>query len=494
MAEEKTLRPRLSVALCYGRVAENLNQQDLSERSGIPAKEISDLETKREPPREKVDHLFSAMGREPMEVDLALFCADLLRRPKLGTESPLDPTAEETRMMHVAAGLEATAVFQDTLMRVDQALLEAKVKAARQEAEPLVKELLSWPPAKRWRAVEELAAYRTWAVAERTAFESEKRAPHDADEALDIARLAVRMAELTEGGDLWKARVGGICWGSLANAHRVKGDFPASDEAFLRSDRLFLTGAPADSGLIFDGTWLLGLKASLRRHQGRFPESLDLLDEALSASQSDEAKARILLKKSATLEQMGDWQGTIEALEKARPLVERQGDARARCVLLFNLCTALADGAQYQEAERLLPDVQRLGAQLGNGLDLVRVAWLRARIQEGLGRIDEAIADLEWVRGEFASRGIAFDTARACLDLTALYLQQGRTAEVKRLADQMVAIFREQQVHREALAAVLVFHKAVEQERATVELDRRLSDYLRRAQHDPELRFEMNGD
>jgi transcriptional regulator with XRE-family HTH domain len=68
--------------------------------------------------------------------------------------------------------------------------------------------------------------------------------------------------------------------------------------------------------------------------------------------------------------------------------------------------------------------------------------------------------------------------------------QQGRTAEVKRLADEMVAIFRAQQVPREAMAAVLVFHKAAEQERATVELARRLSDYLRRAQHDPGLRFE----
>jgi tetratricopeptide (TPR) repeat protein len=215
-----------------------------------------------------------------------------------------------------------------------------------------------------------------------------------------------------------------------------------------------------------------------------------LLKTALTTSGTDEARSRILLCKAFTLQDMGDYPGAIEVLEEVRPLVERIGDTRNRWILLFNFSVSYADAGRYQDAKSLLPEIQRLAAQLGNGLDLLRGVWLRARILEGLGRLDEAIADLEQVRGEFASRGIPFDTARACLDLAALYLQQGRTNEVKRLADQMVKIFRTQQVHREAMAAVLVFHKAVEKERATVELARRLSDYLRRAQHDPNLRFD----
>lgn len=100
------------------------------------------------------------------------------------------------------------------------------------------------------------------------------------------------------------------------------------------------------------------------------------------------------------------------------------------------------------------------------------------------------MADLEYVAGELVARAIAFDAARACLDLAQLHLRQGRRAEVKRLAGQMVAVFKAQRVHREALAAVLLFQEAAEQDRATIELVRKLSDYLRRAQHDPSLRFE----
>lgn len=481
----------MSLALSYGRLAEGLTQKELSEISGTS--DISILETRREPDREKLEELFACMGRGAEEVDLALFCADLLRDPGALPEidSPLELTPEEARTLRVAAALGAMAVFHVTFEQLAQALREQRARADREAAEPVFKELMQWPPAKRWRMVEEYEAYRTWALCERVTLESERKAAHDADEALDLARLAVRMAELTPGSEEWRSRIGGLCCGFLANAHRVKGDFPGSDEVFLRSDRLWQAGALADPGLILDGSRLLDLKASLRRHQGRFEESLDLLAQAQAASRSDAATVRLLLKKSATLEQMGDWQGAIGALKQARPLVEKQGDRRSLCVLEFNLCTSLCDAGLYSEAEALLPKVRKLALDLGNRLDLLRCRWLRARLSAGLGRLEEAEAELDYVVGRLVARGIAFDAARACLDLAQLYLLQKRSAEVKRLAGQMVAVFKAQGVHREALAAVILFQGAAEQEKATVELVRKLADYLRRAERCPELRFEL---
>jgi len=94
---------------------------------------------------------------------------------------------------------------------------------------------------------------------------------------------------------------------------------------------------------------------------------------------------------------------------------------------------------------------------------------------------------------ELLARDIGYDAALASLDLAKLYLQLGRTAEVKHLARQMVTVFQEQGVHREALAAVRLFQEAAERERASVELVRRLADYLRRARHDAALRFTGDG-
>jgi tetratricopeptide (TPR) repeat protein len=430
------------------------------------------------------------MERGPEEVETAIFCADLLRRPEEPVESPIEPTLEEARTLQAAAALEAREVFHVTVEQLTQAVREEKAKAHRQEAEGLLKDLMKRPSAERWRMVEEYEAYRSWALSERTAFASEKMAAHDADAAVDLARLAVRMAELTPGGDGWRSRVGGLCWGLLANARRVKGDFPASDAAFVRSEQLWQAGAAADPGLILDGTRLLDLKASLRRHQGRFEESLDLLKQALAASRSEEATARLMLKKAFTLEQMGDWSAAIEALQQARPLVESQGDLRGRFGLEFNLCTALTDAGRHTEAEELLPKVRKLALDLGNGLDLLRCRWLRGRLSAGEGKLEAAVTELESVAGELVALGIAFDAAQSCLDLAQLYLRQARPAEVKRLAGQMAAVFRAQRVHREALAAVILFQEAAEQERATVELAKKLSEYLRRAERAPGLRFE----
>src|SRR5262249_18801431 len=151
------------------------------------------------------------------------------------------------------------------------------------------------------------------------------------------------------------------------------------------SDRLWKAGASADPGVILDGTRLLDLKASLRRGQGRFEESLDLLTKAIAASRSEESAARLLLVKSATLEQTGDYQSAIESLTQARPIVEKQGDPRSRWVLEFNLCTCLCDTASFGDAAALLPTVRRLALDLGNGLDLLKVRWLGGRLSAGEG-------------------------------------------------------------------------------------------------------------
>ena len=99
------------------------------------------------------------------------------------------------------------------------------------------------------------------------------------------------------------------------------------------------------------------------------------------------------------------------------------------------------------------------------------------------------MAALEQVRGEFTTREIAYDAALVSLELAVLYLEDGRTSEVRILARQMLWIFRAQGVHREALAALKLFCEAAEREQATVDFARRVAEYLERARHNPDLPF-----
>jgi hypothetical protein len=90
---------------------------------------------------------------------------------------------------------------------------------------------------------------------------------------------------------------------------------------------------------------------------------------------------------------------------------------------------------------------------------------------------------------EFTTREIAYDAALVSLELAVLWLEKGRTREVKELAEEMVWIFESQKVHKEALAALTLFREAAGREAATVALARRVLGYLEKAQSAPGLQF-----
>jgi hypothetical protein len=81
---------------------------------------------------------------------------------------------------------------------------------------------------------------------------------------------------------------------------------------------------------------------------------------------------------------------------------------------------------------------------------------------------------------KFLADGNAFDAALAALDLVISYLEQGKTAEVRPLADEMVIVFRDLGVSREALAALLLFQEAARRETATADLAREIAASLTR--------------
>jgi len=119
----------------------------------------------------------------------------------------------------------------------------------------------------------------------------------------------------------------------------------------------------------------------------------------------------------------------------------------------------------------------------------LRLAWLQGKIAAGLGEAREAERLFRETRDGFLGQGIGYDAAMVSLDLTLLYLQEGRTAEVRRLAEEMVAAFETQEVHREALAALRLFQDAARSEEVTDSLVRDLATFLASARNNPELRF-----
>lgn len=328
--------------------------------------------------------------------------------------------------------------------------------------------------------VREGKRYQTWALSELLCDESLAAAPDSADRAVELADLAVLAARLSPGTEAERARIQAYALTHLGNAHRVHGELPASDAAFTESAERWQTGGGHDPDGLLNEARMLGLEASLRRAQRFLPKALDLLNQALAADQGGEARF-LLLNRAKALEECGESEEAAATLWRVLPLIDGEREPRLLWNLQFHRVYNLCNAGRLQEAERSLGEVQELTERLNNTLDLVRLVWLRAKVDDGLGRPQEAEAAFEQVRQDFLSHGIAYDTALVSLELAVLLLEQGRPAEVRTIVNELVPVFKAQRVTREALAAFELFRNAVEQETITVELARRCLEELRRA-------------
>ncbi len=343
----------------------------------------------------------------------------------------------------------------------------------RQEAEQIWTALEKHPLPFRRRLIEISPRSGSLALAVRVCEASIRMAAHNAEEALELAELALSIAERVPGEGSWCSRVQGFCWAHVGNARRVANDHAGADEAFARAWNLWRAGAECDPELLPESR-LFDLEASLRRDQRRFSDSLSLLDKARAVSGGDRlAAVRILLKRERVLSYMGDTRGALSTLEEAAPIVESSGDERLLFALRFNMADDLVRLERHGEAAKLLPGVRKLAVQQGNELDFLRLLWLESKVAAGQEQREEAIAGLEQVRRDFTARSMPYDAALSGLDLAMLLLKEGRTVEVKELALAMGWIFTAQGIAREALAALQLFCNAALQEAATVELARK---------------------
>jgi len=313
--------------------------------------------------------------------------------------------------------------------------------------------------------------------------ESTEAASRDLETAAVLARLAAEAAEEVEPEGL-RIRVTGVAAAYGSNVQRVTGELLAAETSFAEAKRHWDAGSDPDG--VLDPGRILDLEGSLRRDQRRFDDALACLDEAVKVGWSPE---RSLINKGFTLEVMGEYERAVETLLQATPLVEAQSDQRLQNILRFNLAVNYCHTHRYREAAELVKVARPLATETGDDLALIRMTWLDGRIAAGLSRPQEALALLAEARREFARRNMAADAALALLEEAALLLDQGRTAEVKELAQELAAVLKSKGVHREALAALQLFQEAAEREAATAELARRVLGYLFRARYDEGLHF-----
>lgn len=398
--------------------------------------------------------------------------------PPAGASLRAEATSRITSRIDTPA-IEYGPAFSRSWREVER--LQASLAAEHAQAPELLRELLIQPVDRQERQVAGVSRYHTWAFCDLLLETAREWGFQDHGRALELSKLGVMVAERLDGAVYGGARVHDLrarAWASLGNAQRIPADFPEAEKSFARAERLLKSG----TGDPVEKAQVLLLKASLRGNQQRFREAFRLLDRVTALGRRCEDEhlcGKALIMRGFLLGLAGDPEAAIRHLTEGLQKVDPAADPRLVVVAQHNLTLYLAEGGRYTEALRLLDSARPLYYQIGDQMSLLRLRWLEGKIASALGHFAEAEEFLRGVQKELIERELGYDAALLSLDLATIYARQGRSAEMRRLAEEMLPIFKARDIHREAIAALFVFQKAAEMERVTLGLIRDVTGYLK---------------
>lgn len=318
--------------------------------------------------------------------------------------------------------------------------------------------------------------------------------------------LAVRLAERVRdlGASLSREAVGEPRWLALqadtwavwGSALRSVADLRQAEGAF--NVALAFLDAPELAGGLdpLAHPRLAQRAANLRSDQGRFEEALDLIDEAFSEFERYGAmdKATVaLVDRGVILGSSGRKAEALTCLGKALDRLDPLTSSRNFVAAVHNTAVYLYEIAADPDADRLalewLKLADRCHAALPEGLSLLKLRSLKALTLIRLGGLDEGIRELWETQERCRQLGALYEQAIILLHLAAVYLGEGLTDEVKRVAGQLFPVFRSLEIDREASAALMLFYTAAHADSATLDLIDEVSKTVRRVQlHGPRPR------
>lgn len=365
------------------------------------------------------------------------------------------------------------------LPKVDRALEE------RRGADRLWEEARPWPAARRHLEIINRRRFHTLGFVHRIVREVEmlqRLDPREAESWCDVGLALVDRLPEGRYGARTLHDVRARLFAHRGNCGRVRDDHVAADRDFRKADFYLGKG----SGEPLNQARIYSLEASLRRDQQRFDEARELLHWAAEVYRSvrdPERLANVTIQKAMLCHDQGDTDSAIRTLEGL--LAEDSASDLAEATLVdleHNLTVYLTDVGDIDEADRRLTDLRaRVARSTRDRFDhTMRLDWLEATIRVQQDRIVEAEGLYEAARDAFLEEGMAYDAALVSLDLAALYLDQGRAEAAAHLAMELSPLLWEGDLHREAVAALMLFQEAAVRHTATARYARDVADTLQK--------------
>lgn len=443
-------------------------------------------------------HLFSCEGcrwlldrlgdeRAGVEATFGTFFpgGDLSEAPFEGAEAPGEEVARDeggddeefTRMVE-----EVVREVGPRLERLDRERLEAPGRWAELEAMP--------PTRWEWRVRNE-PRFQSYGLAEHLVEECRRLWSDDAVRAQALAELAVTVVGTLDPEEHLPEALADLeseAWGCVANCLRIRSDVRRVEEIFDLAEELRRQGGgdPVEEGVLLD------LRGSYLIDQRRFKAAEKALRKAVglfhkAGDRHREGRAMMILGRLHR--ERGEVEEAIQALERARRLVDPRVEPRTRLLLEQNLAVYLREAGRFDEAAKAVALAHDLADELGSRHDRLRVLWTEGLLRYEARELEPALASLKAVRAGFVKEGMAYDAALVSLDLAAIVAEAHDRRQARRLAREIMPLFTARGIHREAAAALGILQRALQADTADAQLVREIAGYLRRARKNPVLRF-----
>ena len=368
----------------------------------------------------------------------------------------------------------------------------ASLAAERAVAPARLAELMEQPPERRDILMRNHRRFQTWGLLELLTENAPQKRFLDPLAAEGVARLALSLADRLDADYYGDERITDLrarAWGFIGNARRIRFELQSAKEALEQAFSHLRKG----TGDVLERALLLTIRSSLLRAQRQFPTAERLLFRVLRIYQQvgeTHRQGQTLVGMSLLYEHMGTPEKSIPLLQNAVQLIDGEREPRLLLSAYHNLITAMAEVERFMEAQGLFIQTRPLYARFADGWTQNRRHWVAGRIARGLGQVKKAETHLQTAQMGFIAEGAGYDTALVSLELASLFAEQGRTGELKQIAEEMLTIFASQKIHREALAAFSFLHQAAAAERASVEVVTRVAAHVKQLRYNPELTFD----
>lgn len=274
----------------------------------------------------------------------------------------------------------------------------------------------------------------------------------------------------------------------LSNAYRVADRLDDAERSLADAMKAFQAGTRDE---LLEAR-LSDVQASLLADRRRFKPAAEALDKvyAIYERRGDRHLAgRALISKGVYVGYGGAAEEAIRLLQEGLSLLDTERDPTLVYSAVHNQAAFLQGCGRLREARALLWKYPATAEVVGGRVNLLKIQWVTAVIDAGLGDLARAEQTLRDVKRGFEEAGLYYKAALVTLEMVTVLIRQGRHEEARDLVVEVLGVFKVLRIPREALGSLLLLEQAFEEQAATGAVAENILARLKRAEDEPVAAF-----